>query len=301
MAPSITETLFALGLGSRVVGVTRHCHYPPEVEEIKARPSGNVGGYFDPNLEAITALQPDLVIFLEEQAKALPNFDALKLETLVVSHQTINGIIESFRQIGMRCGAGQRGRWMAEDYRRRAESIRRRAAGLARPKTLVVVERTLGRGQLADLRVVANDDYFDTILEWAGGQNACARRGIRYPVLSTEGVLTLNPDVIVDLIAPDLVRQYGLKAWKQAHPGAQVDEIAPETLLRYGREKLTEDWNGLEGVEAVKRRRVFVLDQDYAFVPGPRFLRLIEELARLLHPEVDWSLGDDSLPHNFSE
>ncbi len=75
MAPSITETLYALGLGDRVVGVTRDCHYPPEVENVKK--TGNVGGYYDPNFEAIVALKPDLVIMLEEQARALPNFEKL--------------------------------------------------------------------------------------------------------------------------------------------------------------------------------------------------------------------------------
>jgi iron complex transport system substrate-binding protein len=113
MAPSITETLYALGLGDRVVGVERECHYPPEVENV--RRTGNVGGYCDPNIEAIVRLKPDLVIMLEEQAQALPQFDKLKLETLVVSHRSIDGVIESFRTIGRVCGRGPEGRQMADD------------------------------------------------------------------------------------------------------------------------------------------------------------------------------------------
>lgn len=261
-APSITETLYALGLGSRVVGVTRNCNYPPQVAEVKK--TGNVGGYYDPNLEAILALKPDLVIMLEEQARAIPNFDALKLETLVVSHQTVDGIIDSFREIGVRCGAGERGRQMARHFRRRIENIRRHTEGLPRPRVLFVLDRTFGRGQLADLYVAADDAYFDTIIDWAGGQNAYRRPGVRYPVVSTEGVIKLNPDVIVDLVPRSMIEQYGQK-------------------------KVLDDWKSLTNVEAVKRGRVFIFDQDYAYVPGPRFLRLVEDLARLLHPEVEWN------------
>ena len=56
-APSITELLYALGLGNRVVGVTRFCRYPPEAQ-LKPK----IGDYTSPNLEAIAALKPDLVI-----------------------------------------------------------------------------------------------------------------------------------------------------------------------------------------------------------------------------------------------
>ena len=96
MAPSLTETLYALGLGDRVVGVSRDCHYPPEVEQVQK--TGNVGGYYDPNLEAIVALKPDLVVMLEEQAAAMPNFEKLRIETLAVNQQTIEGVIESVRR-----------------------------------------------------------------------------------------------------------------------------------------------------------------------------------------------------------
>ena len=130
MAPSITETLYALGLGDRVVGVARDCHYPPEVENVKK--TGNVGGYYDPNLEAILALKPDLVIMLEEQALALPNFEKLKLETLVVSHQTIDGIIESFRTIGRKCGKGPEGRRMAREFQNRVDRIRQQTRAAVR-------------------------------------------------------------------------------------------------------------------------------------------------------------------------
>ena len=74
MAPSITETLFALGLGDRVVGVSKFSNYPPEANAIPA-----VGGHLDPNLEAILALKPDLVVLLEEQRESLAALEKLNL------------------------------------------------------------------------------------------------------------------------------------------------------------------------------------------------------------------------------
>ena len=99
---------------------------------------------------------------------------------------------------------------------------------------LFVLDRTFGRGQPADLYVAADDSYFDTIIDWAGGQNAYWQRGVRYPVVSTEGILWLNPDVIVDL-------------------------VPPETLAAVGRQTMLDDWNELKGVEAVKNHRVLIL------------------------------------------
>jgi len=258
MAPSITETLYALGLGDRVVGVTRYCEYPPDVQR-KTR----VGGYFDPNLEAILTLKPDLVIMLEEQAESMPAMDKLKLETLVVSHKTIDGIIDSFRTIGRRCGRGPGGRWMAREFKDRLERICAKTQGLPRPRVLFVLDRTFGRGHLTDVYVAGADDFFETIIESAGGRNACRVRSVRNPVVSPEGLLWLDPDVIVDLARTDV-------------------------LERYDRQTILADWKELAQMKAVQSGQLLIFDKGYACVPGPRLIQLVEDLARALHPEVKW-------------
>jgi iron complex transport system substrate-binding protein len=262
MAPSITETLYALGLGDRIVGVTRDCKYPPEAQD-----KVQIGGYYDPNFEAILALKPDLVIMLEEHEQSLLGFEKLKLETLVVSHQTIDGVIESFRTIGRVCGKGPEGRRMAHQFDNRIRRIQEKTRSLPRPRVLMALDRTFGCGHLADVYVVGSDAYFDRIIELAGGQNVYTERGVRYPVVSPEGMLWLNPDVIVDLVPKSVLKQTD-------------------------RETIIADWNELGDVAAVKNHRVLVFDQDYAVVPGPRILRLVEDLARALHPEVDWDSPD---------
>ncbi len=256
MAPSITETLYALGLGDRVVGVTRYCAYPPEV---KQKPP--IGGYYDPNFEAILSVNPDLIVLLEEHVQTLPGFKRLGLNTLVVSHQTVEGIIESFRTIGRVCGKEAEGQRMADEYEARLNRIRQRTRGLSRLRVLMALDRTFGRGHLADVYVAGVDGYFDRMIELAGGQNAYQERGVRNPVVSPEGILWLNPDVIIDV-------------------------VRKETLDEYGRQAVIDDWNELQQIEAVKNHRVLIFDQDYAWVPGPRFVQLVEDLARVIHPEV---------------
>jgi iron complex transport system substrate-binding protein len=260
MAPSITETLYELGLGPRLVGVSRDCKFPPEVEKLKK--SGDVGGYYDPNFEAILALKPELVIMLEEQAQSLPGLAKLNLQTLVVCHKTVEGIIESFRTIGRVCGKGPEGRQMERAFRDRLARIQDRTRMFARPRVLFVLDRILDCGHLADVYIAGVDDYFDRIIELAGGQNAYQQRGVRYPVVSPEGILRLNPDVIVDLMPSDKLR-------------------------KIGRQTILDDWKDVGAVAAVKNHRLLIFDQDYAMVPGPRFIRLVEHLARTLHPDVD--------------
>jgi iron complex transport system substrate-binding protein len=269
MASSLTETLYALGLGDRVVGVTRYCKYPPEV---KNKP--RIGGYYDPNFEAVVALKPDLIVMLREHEQTLPAFAKLNIQTLVVSHQTIEGIIESFRIIGRACGKGPEGERMADEYEKRLGRIREKTQSLPRPRVLFALDRTFGRGRLADIYVAGADDYFDRMIELAGGQNAYRARGVRNPVVSPEGILWLNPEVIIDLVPPEMLHEYGRKA----------------TLA---------DWNELGRVEAVKNHRVLIFDQDYAFVPGPRFVRLVEDLAKVLHPEVKWNWKETELSQFF--
>ncbi len=259
MAPSITETLFALGAGDRLVGVSKFCEYPPEVRELP-----RVGGYFDPNLEAVLMLKPDLVIMLEEQAESLPSLEELDLQTLMVNHQTIDGIIDSFRSIGRRCEVGEEGRWMARQYRRRLERIRAITQRLPRPSVLFVLGRNHHGGRLEDVFVAGADDYFDTIMELAGGRNACRVQSVRNPVVSQEGIIWLDPQVIVDL-------------------------VRTADLEKDGRRAIVERWRKeLPRVRAVEDDRVLIFDQQFARVPGPRFIQLLETLARELHPQADW-------------
>src|SRR5215831_19900754 len=102
-SPSITETLFALGLGDRVVGVSTYCHYPPETA---SRP--RIGTYLRPNVEAIAALRPDLVILQSLPNGAGTQLARMKLNVLEVDHGSLESLFAGIRDIGNRSGVSER-------------------------------------------------------------------------------------------------------------------------------------------------------------------------------------------------
>jgi iron complex transport system substrate-binding protein len=258
MAPSITETLFSLGLGDSVVGVTKYCLYPPEAQQRTI-----VGGFYDPNYEAIVGLSPTIVMALPEHAEHSRRLAALGIEVHTVPQATVDQILASLVDLDAACGLGGPGAVAAEQLRRKLAEVERRTTGRPRPGVLVSVGREMGNGSLRDIFVAGRGTFYDELVSLAGGTNVYDGRAIQYPILSTEGLLRLNPQVVIEIV-PELA-QRGLTA---------------EAVVR--------DWESLPGLNAVKERRIHVLTEDYAVIPGPRFVMLLDRLARILHPEIAW-------------
>ena len=256
MAPSTTETLFALGLGDQVVGVTRYCDYPPEVNEI-----AKVGGYADPSYESIVALRPDLVILLTSHDEAKRELEKLKIPTIVTPHTTAADIHEAIRLIGTTCGAEARAHELLANLIQRRQAIAQAVETSRRPRVLLCIGRDTDAGQLAAIYVAGRHGFFDQIISMAGGINAYQNEQVPYPQLSAEGVVRLNPDIIVDL----------------------VSEIRPNGKTQ---QEIEQQWNPLRTVPAVRDGRVHVIVGPYALRPGPRYVELLEQLAGLLHVEL---------------
>jgi len=258
LAPSITETLYALGLIDRVVGVTRYCDYPPE-----ALTKTEIGGYYDPNYEAIVALEPDLIIMLAEHEEPRERLANLGYNIIVVNHKSIPGILRSIELTGEACGAAQKAKSITQDIRARMERIREKTEGLPSPRVMISIGRNMGSGTLKDVYISGKEGFYDEMLELLGAENAYAG-GVAFPVVSGEGIIRMNPEVIIDMV-PDMEQN----GWD------------PEMVYR--------EWDAVSQVHAVKNRRVHVFDEDYVVVPGPRFISIMEKMAGVLYPNVDWS------------
>lgn len=264
MAPSLTQMLCDLGLRDRIVGVSRYCKQ--NVEEVKDRPGRpnvpQVGGFLDPDFEAIVRVKPDLVLLLTEHEKSMPGLKTLGMNIRAVCHQNVAGCIESLRIIGEACGESRRGNEMADEMQSRLDRLRRKTAGCKRPRVLFCIERTKTPGRLADMYIAGHDDYYSVMIDCAGGQNAYTHGLLRYANVSHEALLRIDPEVIVDLV-----------------DGLNRKESDGESTL--------DDWRQLASVSAVKERRVYSFEKS-ATVPGMKIVETTERLARLLHPEIAW-------------
>ncbi len=259
LSPSNTEILFALDLGDRVVGVTRFCKYPPEAQE-----KAEVGGYLDPNYEAVAVLEPDLVIVLPEYEKVMGYLRELGLKYLIVHNRTVSEIIGTINVIGAECGVEKRARELVAQIEARKNEIAERTRHLARPGVIVSIGRTVGSGTLKEVYLAGKNTFYDELITLAGGRNLYESKNVPYPLVSAEGLLHLNPEIILELV-PDL----------------DTRETTEEIVLK--------DWQRVPRIDAVRNRRVYVLAGDYVAIPGPRIILLLEDMARAIHPEVDWS------------
>jgi iron complex transport system substrate-binding protein len=247
LAPSVTEVLFEAGVGPRVVGVTSYCRFPREALALP-----KVGGYLTPSYEALVALQPDLVVTLAEHADVEPRIRALGIPILRVDHRSLEGIVRSVEQVGERCGLTTRAKRAADALRETLASAKRLVAA-TRPRVLICFGRA---GDFRRLTAAAPGTIHDDLITQAGGVNVLTSDTIAYPTLSAEGVLRLNPDVIIEFSSG----------------------TADATALRH-------QWSRLDSVRAVRANRVYVFTGEFLSVPGPRFVRLATTIARAIRGE----------------
>jgi len=254
-APSITELLYALGLGDRVVGVDRYSRYP-----VEALRKPKIGDYANPNLEAIAALRPDLVIIPTNPVKLADRLGLLRLKVLEIDQESIAKLYDSFRIVGQAAGATAQAAKLAATVQSQLETVRTRAAPLKKTRMMFVVGRTPNR--LDGLIVVGQASYLNEIIALAGGENVFRDAVASYPGVSLEEVLARNPDVIVDM-------------------GDMADTVG---VTDEHKREVTSLWERLASVNAVKQHRVFAVASDIYVVPGPRVVDAAKAFFEMLHP-----------------
>ncbi|MEX2300927.1 MAG: helical backbone metal receptor [Bryobacterales bacterium] len=256
-APSITEMLYVLGLGDRVVGVTTFCHYPPEV-----RDKPKIGSYMKPNIETMLAMQPDLVVILNEHAGLGERVRNVGLNVLELENNNLDGIYKSLLDLGTRCGVGDVAEKRISEIRAALNEIKARADKRPRRSVMFIVGRT--PGAIRDLVVVGRGSYLNELITIAGGRNLFGDSTAFYPKIGLEEVYAGRPDVVIDM--GDM---------------ADTDRVTEEHRL-----SVAELWGHYPMVPAVKAGRVYPVANDIFVVPGPRIVETATELLRMIHPEA---------------
>lgn len=254
-APGVTEILFALGLGPKVVGVTTFCRYPPEAE---SKPK--IGTFVQPDLERILSRRPDLVFIIPNPVDLGAKLRRVGLRVEELELDTVAEILASIRKAGRAAGASEEGERLARRLTAELDEVRKASAGRPPVSALFIIDRT--PGTLQGMFAAGRGSYLDELLTAAGGRNAVPAGGGTFPKLSLEQLLAADPDVIFDM-------------------GDYMDgrPATPET-----RRRKLELWANFPNLKAVRHQRVYDVTSNQFVAPGPRLAEAARALHRMLHP-----------------
>lgn len=248
VAPNVTEILFALGLGDRLVGVSTYCQYPPEALKIE-----KIGGYINPSLEKIVALRPDLVVGIAEGdlRTFVDKLTALKIPVYIANPRDALEVLTSIRKIGEVTFAPEPARKIVLSMEEKIRSIRDKVEGRPRPRVLHILD-------FNPLISAGKGTFVDDLIRLGGGRNLAETATGKYPRFSMEEVLIQDPEVIL------------LASMKSQDP-----------LVKQRRW-----WERWKTITAVKQGRIYVLDSDLIHRPSPRMVEGLEQVAKAIHPEA---------------
>ena len=251
LAPSNTEILFALGLGDRVVGVTKYCDLPPEAQDKE-----KVGGFSTPDIEKVVSLSPDLIVAGRRHGKeVIPELERHNLAVVALEPKTVAEILETITLVGRISGHVEEARELVEDMQARIERVTNLTGGLS-PQDRLRVFHLVWHDPL---RTVGGDKLLNELIELAGGKNMFDDL-TEYPTVDLESVLERDPQVIV----------------ANAGHGS-----AGDSPFHWASNEAR-----LKGTAALKQGRVYEIDADFVNRAGPRIVQGLEKMLQLIHPEL---------------
>lgn len=257
-SPSITETLFALQLGDRVVGVSTYCRYPEVVLHLP-----KVGTFLKPEPETIARLKPDLVYVHAGPNNVVTQLSSLGIRTAVVDQGSLPGVFSTIRQISAAAALPERGEALVRDLQAALDRVKASVGGRPTRKVLVIVGRRTGT--LSDLIAVGPGSYLHDLIGIAGGVNVMSAVKLEYPRISMETVISLAPDVIIDV-------------------GEMGETPADSDRRRTATESL---WAQQRLVAAVRSGGIHATNNEAFVVPGPRVVEAARAMAEWFHGVSD--------------
>lgn len=250
LAPNITEILFALELGDHTIGVTRYCDYPP-----KASTKEVIGGMLDPNIEKIQALNPDLIIaFRGNPLRILKRLHSLDLPVFVLqmgtSLESVFSVIQKIGTVTLKRPQAQR---LVDFLKERAHQIQLNLQGVQKkPQVFISLH---GKGFWTS----GEESFIHDLIQKAQAINIAGSISRRWLLFNREQILHEDPDIII-ILSRSKKQFTEAKEWFQSR-------------------------DYLQNIRAVKKNRIYFMDEDLATRPGPRLLKALSQLARICHPE----------------
>ena len=251
LVPAVTQMVFAIGAGSRLVGVSNYDREPAQVQSL-----ARVGGLLDPDTERILALKPDLVVLHAAQHELEQRLTGAHIAYYSYAHKDLANVMTTIRALGGLTGMRDGAERVARGIEEKLHTIAARVTGRPRPLVLLVI----GRDPQSLRNIYANGGYgfLHDMVEVAGARDVFEDVKRENVQASTELILARRPEMIVEL-------NYGASA-------ATPADLSP--------------WKALSSLPAVKTGRLYQLVGDRFVEAGPYVADATEQLARTIHPEA---------------
>ncbi len=248
-APSNTEILFALGLGDKVVGVSDFCDYPEAAKAIE-----RVGSYFEPNVEKVFSLSPDLVLAPTGLPQLIAKLEELGVPAMILAPSDMEGILADIQLVGKATGTETEAEVLVYEMRERIAVVTEKAAGVKeRPRVFCEIDAT----DPSRPWTTGPGSFMDAMIGLSGGTNVAADAESPWVQLSAEEIIAEDPQLII--LADS---KYGVTAESvRERPGWEV-------------------------ITAVKEGAIYDIDDDLISRPGPRIVDGLVTVARIIHPEL---------------
>jgi cobalamin transport system substrate-binding protein len=254
MIPSVTESVFALGCGDRVVGVTDFCRYPEAATQ-----KTNVGGFFNPDYERMFKLQPDLIITLGRSEKITNFCQRHSINVLHVEMDSLAKIYIDWIRIGEALGCVDRAVELCHDTQISLQILQARTAQQKKKRVFYCMNRATG--DLSNLHTIGRSSQFiNELIAIAGGENIFTDLAPGSTRISKETLLQRQPEVIIE-----------------PHPDEKIGDAE--------RAKFITEWQRLNSLPAVRDGKVYFPTEDFFMIPGPRLVETAALMARMIHPE----------------
>ena len=250
LAPNITEILYFIGLGDRVVGVTNYSYYPPE-----AFKKPKIGSYNNLNVEKIISLSPDIVIGTKDgnMPGTIDLLDQAGIQSFIVNPRKVADVIDTIEIIGNVCGVQEKAGELSKDLRERLKIITGNVRDRKKPVVFLQIN-------INPIMTVNRNTFHHDLITLAGGINMTGDEPMTYPRISIEELINRKPDIIII-----------------------------SSMERGGRfEKARLEWLQWKSIPAVQNNRVYLIDSDLIDRPSPRIIEGLEKMAEIIHPEVEW-------------
>ncbi len=251
-SPSITETLFDLGLKNRVIAVTDFCKYPEVACQLPS-----IGGMINPNIETIVSLMPDLIIHQSDNQKIARNAKNLGIPTLEVAMGNLTEIFSSLEKLGTALNCEEQ----ANDLLLRLKDGIAFYQKQQLPKKEVLLLLGDGSDPSHDLYAVGPGTFLNELLNISGGKNIVSDTSAPYPKISKEYIIEKSPAIIIE-----------------AGPKSDLQQNEIDHRIQ--------EWNRFPTIKAVKNKQIYFIGADYILIPGPRLLHIIEQFSKAIHPEL---------------